>query len=146
MQIFYPKKSLQESAEYLSDLRLNKQILEICQICSTAIWIEDCSTAEGLYKAQQIYLPSHEHHPIIRNCKHYYEKALEYLEELLIEFTLRTNKVHSCSRIHLHLQNQSERFQKYPKWDFQNHTTNHKHISDINEAYQLCLKEKGDHR
>ncbi len=72
MQIFWPEYDFKESAKVLDDKRLNKQIIELSQILSTAIWIEDCDLAETLYAGGKIYLPSHENHPVTKNCKYYY--------------------------------------------------------------------------
>lgn len=161
MQIFFPYNDYRLSAASLDDKRLNKQIIELGQILSTAIWIENCDIAEALYAEGKIYLPSHENHPVIINCKHYFKAANYYLQHLLAEYKYRFSKNHKCDQIactnkrdpmagiywtdtfcgdtfweHSYL------FNKYIDKPFGNHTTNHKHIQNIYEAYRLCLAEK----
>ncbi len=144
MQIFIPYNDYRLSAISLDDKRLNKQIIELGQILSTAIWLENCGIAEALYAEGKIHLPTHENHPIIRNCKYYYYEALDYLYILLKEYEYRFLKRHSsylkaknfitCYSIFFRYQ--------YEHKPFGNHTTNHKHITNIYEAYRLCLAEK----
>ena len=45
MQIFIPYPDYRKSAMALDDHRPNKQIIELGQILSTAIWIEDSGVA-----------------------------------------------------------------------------------------------------
>jgi hypothetical protein len=150
MQIFIPYNDHRLSAISLDDKRLNKQIIELGQILSTAIWIENCDIAETLYAEGKIHLPTHENHPIIINCKYYYYEALNYLYILLKEYEYRFLKRHSsylkaknfitCSSIFFRYQ--------YEHKPFGNHTTNNKHIiwlywlKDVNKAYRFCLAEK----
>lgn len=147
MQIFLLYNNYRLSAVSLDDKRLNKQIIELGQILSTAIWIENCDIAETLYAEGKIYLPTHENHPVVRNCKHYFKAANYYFQHLLVEYKYRFSKNHKCDSIvdrywtdtfwdHYYL------FNKYIEKPFGNHTTNHKHIKDVNEAYRLCLAEK----
>lgn len=142
MQIFWPENNYQASAQALDDRRLNKQILELGQILSTAIWIKDCGIAETLTAMKCIYLPSHENHPVIKNCKYYYYEALEYLRICCKEYRYRFHKKHKTSSMLHDFESQAYLFFKYKRRPFINCTTNHKHIISTNDAYGLCLIEK----
>lgn len=142
MQIFIPHNDYRLSAASLDDKRLNKQIIELGQILSTAIWIENCDIAETLYAEGKLYLPTHENHPVVRNCKHYYYEALHYLEHLLDEYEYRFLQVHKCELLLNGFREYNHLFIFYVYKPFRNHTTNHKHVTNINEAYRLCLVEK----
>ena len=54
MQIFLPDHNYHISADSLDDRRLNKQIIELCQILSTAVWLENCNIAEILHAKGKI--------------------------------------------------------------------------------------------
>lgn len=142
MQVFWPEKSYTLSAMALDDRRLNKQIIELGQILSTAIWIEDCGEAEMLYAKKEIYLPAYENHPVVRNCKNYFHARVDYLSALLSEYGVRFKKHHSLFLNHGVYWNACRLFKKYPQFSFQNYTTYHKHIQNTNLAYQQCLIEK----
>ena len=95
MQIFVTSNCPIKSAEALDDLRLNKMILESCQILSTSLWI---NKVKGPYKK------THENHPIVlwtsRNYKNYLW-VLDHFISLLEERRYRTGKSHKC-RDHLY--------------------------------------------
>jgi len=142
MQIFWPENSYTLSAQALDDKRLNKQIVELGQILSTAIWIEDCNIAETLYAKGEIYLPAYENHPVVKDCKHYYYKAVAYQAYLCMEYTCRYRKQHSLHVTNVFYQKLYSLFIHHSERPFQNYTTNHKHIKDVNEAYRQCLIAK----
>lgn len=144
MQIFLPDHNYYISADSLDDRRLNKQIVELCQILSTAVWLENCNVAEILYAKGKIYLPTHENHPIIRNCKYCYYNTVDYLYVLLKQYEYRFLKKHSCYSKVRNFEYCSHLFNKYkPEFKFfGNYTINHKHILNMHEAYRLCLVEK----
>lgn len=145
MQIFITYPDYSESAASLDDKRMNKQIIELGQILSTAIWIENCDLAETLYAEGKIYLPTHENHPVIRNCKYYYFGAIHYFTTLMLEYRFRFNKEHSCHDMFYSFWNLQYLFVTYPQMEFQNHTTNHKHIENVYDAYKKELQLKWKH-
>jgi len=141
MQIFVISDDYKECALYLDDRRLNKQIIECCQILSTALWIENCDLAETLYSEDKIYLPTHENHPICRNTKYFYNNLLKYTFECIVEWKYRFNKIHGCNKYLTNLKTY-DIFNKYTAQPFINATTNHKHIDNLHEAYKQELQLK----
>jgi hypothetical protein len=145
MQIFYSYPDLKKCAEFLDDSRLNKQCLESAQILSTVLWIKDCGLAETMYKQGQLYLPSHEHHPIVKwvaMSGGNFRFAVDFFHAVLVEFKNRFGKQHASSKF---LDNFHPWLVSWDKTDlipFPNCTTNHKHIDDVNEAYRLELQLK----
>jgi len=142
MQIFWTRNDSTKSSEDLDDKRLNKQIIELGQILSTAIWIENCDVGETLTAMDCIYLPTHENHPIIQNCKYYYFKAMSYLTDCCEEYKHRFNKIHKTSLMLHDFKAQNHLFFNYRRMPFINCTKNHKHIISTTEAYRQCLIEK----
>ena len=145
MQMFWTNPNPKQCAMDLDDKRLNKMIIETCQIMSTAIWKVNCDVAETLYSEGKIYLPTHENHQIVvwsggsfRN----YLTCTVYLFELLVEYRYRFNKLHSCIEKYRNLQNYIYLFSGTMETKPLNCTTNHKHIKDTYLAYQkeLCYK------
>lgn len=89
MQVFLPyENDLQKSAQSLDDVRLNKQIVELCQILTIQYNIRYGKSA----------LIGYADHPIVRQ---YHSDSgitflLEYGYELCAEYWFRTGKVHQC--------------------------------------------------
>lgn len=146
MQIFYSDPSFIQCAIDLDDSRLRKQILEFAQICSTTLWIENCDIAETLYAQGKIYLPCHEHHPIVKNCKYNFYTCLKFAFICYNEHLYRKGNVHKSVAVLKNLLDYVYLFDKYEHKEFQNNTTNHKHIKNLHEAYkkELILKWNND--
>lgn len=141
MQIFWTDRSFERSAKSLDDQRLRKQIVELGQILSTAIWIKDCGLAEYLYSQKKIYLPTHENHPVVTNVSVYYNTGTRYLMFLLDEYYERFDNNHNMFSLWATLFTYRELFHN-SNGNFINHTSNHQHIQDVTEAYRQCLIEK----
>lgn len=151
MQIFLTNKELRQCAKDLDDKRLNKIIVESMQIISTSFWINDCDAAETLYSEKKIYLPTHEHHPLVKWCAENndnYSFVIIYCIHLCYEYKFRFGKFHKTLNILYNLI--SKRYINfYPIEEnikMPNATTNHKHIKNIYEAYkkELILKWNND--
>lgn len=154
MQLFIPSEYMSVSAAFLDDRRLNKQIVECAQIASTAIWINNCGFGEYLTSIDVAYLPTHEHHPLCRWAAENIHNILYCCELGLFcawEYGNRFDKVHNTFikllRLMSHIKFTSEAINNTkPKSPQPNCTTNHKHITNINESYrkELELKWKTD--
>lgn len=145
MQLFISNSNLRIAAKNLDNKRLNKQIIEGCQILSTVLWMTNCGVAETLCSQGQIYLPTHEHHPVVKwgaSCRLAYNKTLVFIDNCLWEYKERFKKEHSSRKRVDCLWSYCYLLENNNWTDWQNFTTNHKHIKDVYEAYTLCLKEK----
>ena len=165
MNIFYTNKNPRLSAEYLDDLRLNKMILESCQMLSTTLHCLVENPPENLYKR------THENHPCskwTRESKENFKWHLELLcymqaEKLyrqgILEKPLFDNtSLQSFSSLYLTYKDKLHKsFQKlfptfleyYYKIDWQKlELTPHADCSNIEsdktieEKYKICLEEK----
>jgi len=146
MQIFLPSDNLHECAKALDDKRLNKIIVESAQIASTAIWINDCDLAETLVNENKIYLPTHEYHPLCKWASHSYLNynfTTNYCLFLCMEYSMRFHKKHTTfSKWPFLSMVLPTVFKDFNQTNPINATTNHKHITDIYEAYRLELLYK----
>jgi hypothetical protein len=142
MQLFITSPYYRTCAINLDDKRLNKQIIEGCQILSTAIWTENCDIAETLYAEGKIYLPMHEFHPLVIHSKYNYLETCKFIFECIVEWKHRFGKVHGCNKYLGCLMLHAGLFDKYTQKPFINSTTNHKHIENVYESYKKELTFK----
>ena len=141
MQLFISDEDLYGAALNLDNRRLNKQIIEGCQILSTALWMNNCDVAESLYKAGEIYLPTHEHHPVVKWCamsRGNYAKTIRFIRACLVTY----KKEHKCGCMLINFMLYMGLIKAGEFTGWQNFTSNHKHIENVYEAYKQCLKEK----
>lgn len=118
MNIFYLDKDLKKSSEYLVDKHICKQILEHCQMLSTAKRLTDGKLTKiekkSFYLLEQetivitengkpkinnpvCYRQTHANHPSavwVRESLTNYNWLIEYTEYMLKEYTYRYNKIH----------------------------------------------------
>jgi hypothetical protein len=95
MNIFYLHDAPKECAAMHTDKHVVKMILEYAQLLSTAHYVCDGATPEGMYK------PTHINHPSaiwVRKSKHNYTWLCYLLLDLCSEYTYRYNKVHKVER------------------------------------------------
>lgn len=137
MNIFATSHCPIKSAQALDDLRLNKMILESCQILSSALWINGI---KGPYKL------THKNHPVVKwTSKNYknYLWVLDHFISLLRERKFRTGKDHACEA---HLYELMSNRSKIPvksdiREPFVNCSLNKDHMNTI-KAYRDTLEAK----
>lgn len=149
MQMFVTSPDCYQCSVDLDDVRLRKIIVESAQILSTSLWINNCDKAEILTANKLCYLPTHENHPIVKwtsICYGNFKWCLNYCRELCLEYKTRFNKKHKTFNIWLsinnYINNINFKSEKIERDKHINCTTNHKHIDNVYEAYQLELKNK----
>ncbi len=72
-------------------------------------------------------------------------EAVDYLADLINEYGYRFDKRHKLDFTWNDLWEQQGLFTKYPAKPFGNHTTNHKHIENVYDAYKKELQLKWKH-
>ena len=155
MQIFLSSQEVHICARNLDDLRLNKQVIEACQIASTAAWKLDCAFGESLTAQKIAYLPTHEKHPLVLWASENYSNLTAIIHFGLAcsdEYYKRFDKIHKTMKnLHnfwlkllLRLDFDSKMIESINLMP--NCTINHKHIQNTHKAYQqeLILKWKND--
>lgn len=148
MNIFVTDLNPTISALNLDSLRLNKMILESCQLLSTAIELTSEIKYTGLYKA------THKNHPCAiwtRENDDNFFWLYQHTIALIDEFKFRKNKNHGCEKILPVVEKFmkdnaiSEKTTKFPK-KFANCTRNDnvsfKDMDDVVEAYRNYMKYK----
>jgi len=144
MQMFITDPDFRICAEHLDDKRLNKIIIESAQIASTALWINNCFLAEKMYSQREIYLPTHEHHPLCQWAakKGNMRTVIHYGAVLCDEYIYRFHKIHTTLDIFWNLFMSVDFCNTSP--EYINCTTHHKHIENVYEAYRKELTLKWD--
>lgn len=95
MNIFYLHDAPKPCAAMHTDKHVVKMILEYAQLLSTAHYVCDGATPEGMYK------PTHINHPSaiwVRKSEHNYKWLCYLLIYLCSEYTYRYSKVHKVER------------------------------------------------
>lgn len=139
MNLFVTSNCPTESAKALDDLRLNKMLLETCQLLSTALHLNG-------YKGP--YAITHQNHPITvwvaSNYKNYLW-TLEHFIALYNERKQRTGKEHKCWEHYYELM--TNRF-KIPKHREERdpfvNCTPFKDVNNVIKAYRMTLEYKWD--
>lgn len=141
MNIFASDKCPKQSAYNLDSKRVNKMLLESCQMLSTAV-------NENGGKAP--YKSTHKNHPSnvwVRQSSANYEWLLDHAATLAHIYTLETGKIHKCQAIvyELSLPKHQSLIPKGSITPIPNCAANaekgisFKHLTDINEAYIYYL-------
>jgi len=95
MNVFYLDSDPKQCAMLHTDKHVVKMILEYSQLLSTAHYVCDGATPEGMYK------PTHINHPSavwVRKSEHNYIWLCNLLLELCNEYTYRYAKTHKVER------------------------------------------------
>lgn len=143
MNIFMSSECPIESANNLDSKRINKMLLESCQMLSTAV--NECG-GKAPYKS------THKNHPSnvwVRQAKKNYSWLWSHAQQLTHIYTLETGKTHKCESILLELA-KPEHYILIPDNDAemtalpncaanQSKGISFKHITDTFEAYRLYL-------
>jgi hypothetical protein len=135
MNIFVTDFSPYTSAFILDDKRVNKMVLETCQLLSTAINV--CGGA-GPYKT------THKNHPCsiwARETKGNYDWLLHHFEALLKEYTSRYGKTHKCEQYYTMLSSGIKCIPNGNITQFVNCTPYREELS-VFVAYRKCLNDK----
>jgi pyrimidine dimer DNA glycosylase len=139
MNIFATSPDPTTSAQALDDLRLNKMIVESCQILSTALHITGRGTSD-------LYRPAYTSHPVVlwtAGDPRHYGWLFRHLEALFGERSFRTGKLEHRSlqllpglNLHVTTSVAPVRFEN---------CTPYKSIDCVHLAYQMTLRHKWDH-
>lgn len=147
MNIFFTDKSPIKSAKYLDTKRVNKMILESCQMLSTAV-IQNGGQAP--------YKSTHKNHPSTLWATHSYENwtwLWNHMVALALEYKKRRGKVHKSflkfinSDIKLQAKKHipSKGLTKKPNCAAnQQFNVSYKHVENVYEAYKLYLNDRWD--
>lgn len=95
MNIFYLDSDPITCAKMHTDKHVVKMILEYAQLLSTAHYVCDGATPDGMYK------PTHINHPSavwVRKSEHNYIWLCNMLHALCCEYTYRYSKIHKVER------------------------------------------------
>lgn len=148
MNIFVTDECPFKSAEALDDKRVNKMILESCQMLSTALRKLGCPEDElPLTKAGEPFKSTHENHPCTiwaGRTRGNYRWLVDHLYGLCDEFRKRYGHGHSCE---LNIQAIDAAIKYVPQGSlepFQNSSA-YKEMQDTCQAYRMTLKHKWDH-
>lgn len=135
MNIFVSDACPIKSAEYLDDKRVIKMILESAQLMCTAAHAFGC---------EAVYRSTHANHPCsiwVRHSRENYLWLLDHFDALCAEYTKRYAKRHKCEDYRHLFAQYALLIPNLGRTPFVN-CTNFKNISDVHEAYKLCLQEK----
>lgn len=139
MNIFATSPDPIQSAQALDDLRLNKMIVESCQILSTALYITGRGTSD-------LYRPAYTSHPVVlwtAGDPRHYGWLFRHLEALFNERSFRTGKLeHRSLRVVPTLSGHVET--SVAPATFEN-CTPYKSIENVHLAYRMTLRDKWDH-
>lgn len=144
MNIFITDNSPHLSAEALDDKRVNKMLLESCQMLSTAI---------NFYGGKAPYKSTHANHPSniwARKTKANFNWLFSHATALSNQYLLRSTKVHACASIlqEISISEQYKLIPDGPLTPFANCAANdskgvnYKHINDVTKAYKLYLIDR----
>lgn len=141
MNIFFSDRCPQQAARNLDDLRLNKMILESCQLMSTAY--TQVTGLAGPYK------PTHQHHGCtkwVAASREHFIWLSDHTLYMLDEFAYRRgrdNYMHGCYHV-WHKLAQPEYYRRIEAhgWTDPPNCTAFKHIDDVVDAYRYCLVHK----
>lgn len=136
MNVFAVSRNPVACARALDDKRLNKMIVESCQILSTALHLRG-------YGSTDIYKPAYIRHPVVLWAAHdarHYAWLYRHLLALFQERAFRTNKSEHRSRRLLPLLGRHVTT-KSPPSSFLN-CTPFKDIVDVHLAYRMTLCAK----
>jgi hypothetical protein len=157
MNIFVFDKDPRKCAEMLDDARLNKMIVETCQILSTALHLVQKDrinkSPEGEYNLDgfRLYKPTHEHHPVVKwvaATRGNYLWTWDYLICLFSQYSLRRRKPHSLMTRFGDFHYLQFSFPDKGKTPFVNCARNkslgvdYTHVSDVHEAYKLYIQHR----
>jgi hypothetical protein len=137
MNIFATSDDPVACALALDDKRINKMIVEACQMLSTALHL----SGRG---SPQIYQSAYSRHPVVlwtASDPRNYAWLYRHLEALLAERTFRTDRLEHRSRRLLPMLSRFVETETPPA-AFQN-CTPHKEIDDVHRAYRVTLCKKG---
>lgn len=139
MNIFATSPDPAESAQALDDIRLNKMIVESCQILSTALHIMGRGTVD-------LYRPAYARHPVVlwtAGDPRHYGWLFRHLDAQFAERSYRTGKrEHRSLRLLPALSRYVET--SIPPAMFEN-CTPYKSIECVHLAYRMTLRDKWDH-
>lgn len=147
MNIFFTDKSPIKSAKYLDTKRVNKMILESCQMLSTAV-IQN--GGNGIYKS------THKNHPSTL----WASKSLDnwmwlwnHMIALSLEYKKRRGKIHKSFLSFIKSDIKQQAMLNIPKKGLtkkpncaanQSFNVDYKHIADVYTAYKLYLNDRWD--
>lgn len=142
MNLFITSNDINQCAKFLDDRRLNKSILENCQMLSTGI---NLNGGEAPYKT------THQNHPIsiwVRQTSANFQWTIDYTFALTLEYRKRFNKTHACYFVLQKIIKQKHLIPKGSLMPFVNCARNaalgldFSHYSDVRLAYRDYLREK----
>lgn len=139
MNIFATSADPAACAEALDDRRINKMIVESCQILSTVLYASGRSDP-------QLYKPAYVHHPVViwtASDPRNYAWLFRHLVSLFEERVFRTGKFEHRSRRLLPALERHVETDAMPR-AFEN-CTPYKALSDTHLAYRLTLAQKWHH-
>ena len=141
MNIFITSECPIESANNLDSKRVNKMLLESCQMLSTAV--NECG-------GKAPYRSTHKNHPSnvwVRQSKKNYSWLWSHADQLAHIYTQETGKIHKCQAILSEL-SEYHNYKLIPDGDItsipncaanKEKGISFKHITDTFEAYRLYL-------
>lgn len=147
MNIFFTDPSPIKSAQYLDTKRVNKMILESCQMLATAV-VENGGTAP--------YKPTHKNHPSTKWAAQSYENwkwLWNHMVALAMEYKKRRGKVHKSFQKFINSDIKLQAAKVIPSLGLtekpncaanESVGVSYKHIDDVYEAYQLYLNDRWD--
>lgn len=145
MNIFFTDPSPVKSAKYLDTKRVNKMILESCQMLATAI-TENGGTAP--------YKSTHKNHPSTKWAAESYENwkwLWNHMVALAMEYKRRRGKVHKSFLKFINSDIKLQARKVIPSKGLtskpncaanQSFGVSYKHIQDVYTAYQLYLADR----
>jgi hypothetical protein len=144
MNIFVTNEDPVLSADALDSKRINKMLLESCQMLSTAI--NECG-GKAPYKS------THKNHPSniwVRQTRSNFDWLFKHASRLSVNYTKETGKSHKCQQIlNIIFQENMRLFvPEGPLTPFANCSANQdkgisfKHITDVTEAYKQYLNAR----
>jgi len=148
MNIFATSDCPTVSAQNLDDKRVNKMILESCQMLGTALRVHGTPEAElPTTKAGKPYGKTHQNHPCTLwagATQGNYMWLLEHMEALCNEFHERMHHTHACEANLGILRKGVQYIPQGTRQEFQN-SSQFKEIRDVCEAYRMTMRFKWDH-
>jgi hypothetical protein len=142
MNLFVVSYDINECAKYLDNRRLNKAILENCQMLSTGI---------NLNGGKAPYKSTHERHPInlwVRQTRGNFQWTIDYTFALTLEYRRRFGKTHACYFVLLQIVKQKHLIPEGSRTPFVNCARNKElgldfsSQSDVRLAYREYLRAK----
>lgn len=142
MNIFITDESPYLSAVALDDKRVNKMLLESCQMLSTAV---------NLHGGKAPYKTTHANHPSnvwARETRSNFQWLFSHASALSAQYSLRSGKNHACNAILNELMILDNVIPTGPLTPFANCSANsskgisYKHLTDVTEAYKRYLIDR----